>query len=42
MLRVVDIKSVEILIGLKTIRAAAISLIGILIRVITIKLIVID
>ena len=42
MLGVVDIELVEILIGLEMIGAAAMSLIGILIRVIAIKMIVID
>lgn len=42
MLGVVDIELTEILIGLKTIGAAIISLVGILIEVMAIKVIVID
>ena len=42
MLRVVNVKSVEISIGLKTIGAAAISSVKILMGVIVIKVIVID
>ena len=42
MLRVVDIESAEISIGLKTIGATAIGLVGISIKVIAIGVIVID